>query len=341
MSCTSRAVARRRIKARGPTTRASRHPQRAVRGAARSARPFEQSHRFRSSLEGVLGRGRRLRGRREGSDPAPDSSAAFLSRRGAETPNAVTCVGSRPACSSPGSMSQTRKCHLLQPGTVQIERRSFFGPEVHTASSATGWVHLEDPSALPRRFHSSAVVSTSHPCDCLKAWDARQHRDRRQRRPGPADAATACELDALRSGASVGLCERGDRVVRRCRCAEVAPPHPSVVPFEGTGIARQEVDAEFGLEAVGQRVSQSTTADSAATGELHDVRTIRPRDHDGIVKGRCSTTADIPKGECAQGWTHRLDRKTLGRCARVEPATLTLASCPSSSARSAHPNFRG
>jgi len=146
---------------------------------------------------------------------------------------------------------------------------------------------------LPRRFHSSAVVSTPHPCDCFSAWDARQHRDRRQRRPGPADAAATSELDALGRGASVGLCECGDRVVRRCRCAEVGPPHPSVIPFEGSGIARQEVDAKFGLEAVGQRASQSPTADSAAAGELHDVRTIRPRDHDGIVKGRCSTTADI------------------------------------------------
>src|SRR5829696_449634 len=76
-------------------------------------------------------------------------------------------------------------------------------PELHTASSLIGQVDLQDPSALPRRFHSSAVVSTPHPCDCLRAWDARKHRDRRQRRPGPADAAVTCELDALRRGAAV------------------------------------------------------------------------------------------------------------------------------------------
>jgi hypothetical protein len=117
---------------------------------------------------------------------------------------------------------------------------------------------------LPWRFHSAVAVSTPHPSDCLSPRDACEHRDRCQSCTGPADAAAACEFDALGRGALVGLCECGDRVVCRCRCAEVGPPHPSVIPVEGSGIVRQEVDAELGLEAVGQRVSQSATADSAA-----------------------------------------------------------------------------
>jgi hypothetical protein len=136
---------------------------------------------------------------------------------------------------------------------------------------------------LPWRFHSAVVVSTPHPSDCLSPRDACERRDRCQSCSGPADAAAACEFDALGRGALVGLCECGDRAVCRCRCAEIGPPHPSVIPVEGSGIVRQEVDAELGLEAVGQRVSQSATADSAAAGELYDVRTIGPPDHDRMV----------------------------------------------------------
>lgn len=120
----------------------------------------------------------------------------------------------------------------------------------------------------------------AHPRNCLGAWDACEHGDRRQRCPGPPDAAATCELDALERRAFVGLGECGYRVVGGGRCSEVRPPHPSVVPVEDTGIARQEVDAEFGLEAVWQRLAQAATADPAAAGKLHDARTIGPRDHD-------------------------------------------------------------
>ncbi len=150
-------------------------------------------------------------------------------------------------------------------------------------SSATGGVDLQDPAALPRRFDSPVVVSTPHPCDSLRARDAGEHGDRRQSCSGPADAAATCDLDALGRGASIGLYECGDGGVGGRWCAEVRPPYPSVFPREGSGITPQEVDAELGLGAVGQRVSQSATPDCAAIGELHDARTIGPKDHDGIL----------------------------------------------------------
>src|SRR5918995_2689919 len=195
-----------------------------------------------------------------------------------------------PSVDNPRRCESSRPFHTHLEGTPRSTSSVLAGCSIaldmHTVSSANGEVDLRYPSALPRRLHRAAVVSTAHPRNCLGAWDACEHGDRRQRCPGPPDAAATCELDALERRAFVGLGQCGDRVVRGGRCSEVGPPHPSVVPVEGPGIARQEVDAEFGLEAVGQRLAQAATADPAAAGKLHDARTIGPPDHDSPWYGR-------------------------------------------------------
>ncbi len=52
-----------------------------------------------------------------------------------------------------------------------------------------------------------------------------------------------------------------------------------MIPAKGSRITLQEIHPELGLGAVGQWVSQSAAADSAAARELHNSVTIGPRDH--------------------------------------------------------------
>jgi hypothetical protein len=163
--------------------------------------------------------------------------------------------------------------------SVNAIKRSARGGQ---ATSESGF-DLEDPASLPRRLYGAFAVATSHPCDRLGARNSSEDCHRRQRCPGPADTAPTCDLDPLGRAAFVSDSERGDRVLRRCRRAEVRPPHPPVLPIEGPGIARQEVHAELRVLPVRQRLAQAATANPAAIRELHDAGTISPRCHGGIV----------------------------------------------------------
>lgn len=214
--------------------------------------------------------------------PAGQSYGTPLERLGFYPllPEALAEPGFKPVCSL---------CLRARNGRWRAgggRRRSGRGPEVRTALSATGEGRPSGPidvaKASPQRGGRIDAVPTrlprsAEPLRGRRSLPEPSRSGRRRHRTPARRAQTRSVGRPLRARRS----RRGQTSAYRSR-----PPHSSVVPVEGCGFARQEIDAEFGIRAVGNRVPQSAATDPAVAGELYDARPIDPGGHDGHRTGR-------------------------------------------------------
>src|SRR6201996_8731868 len=157
-----------------------------------------------------------------------------------------------------------------------------------------------DEAALPRGLHGAGVVVRSDVVHGLAYGQTVKNGDAGEGSPGPAKAAHARDLDALRRRPLPRLGERFPRGGLVSWQPEVRPGDPPVLPGHAAHRAAHHVKAELRVGPAGIRPAQATPPDQPPRGQLHNAARARfpgtrPEHHVPVLLPLPSDTTQVSR----------------------------------------------